>query len=209
MMIVNTIVVSLFQMNCFLVASEETKKGFIIDPGDEADRIISEAENSGITVEKIVNTHGHIDHACAAKELKDKLDVPFYIHKDDEFILDMILESAARYGMTTMGKPEIEGYLEDGDSFSVPGLDFKVIHTPGHSPGGICLHGHGVVFTGDTLFNSSIGRTDLWGGSYEILINSIRNKLMDLNEKTVVHCGHGPDSKIGFEKQYNPFLNSL
>ncbi|MFC1564770.1 MBL fold metallo-hydrolase [candidate division KSB1 bacterium] len=205
-MIIKTIVVSPFATNCHIAASESTKSGIVIDPGDDAGYILRTIEESGLSIKKIINTHAHVDHLCGAKELKDSLKAEFMIHKGDIELLKMLPMQVQLYGMKSEGVPEVEKFLEDGDIIEVDDISFKVIHTPGHSPGGICLSCEGVVFTGDTLFADSIGRTDLPGGSYQQLIGSIKERLLPLEENTVVYPGHGPTTTIGHEKRFNMFL---
>lgn len=205
-MFIKSITVSPFASNCYIVASEETHNGVIIDPGDEVDRIIGEIEDAGVKVSKIINTHGHIDHIAGAKEMQDKLGIPFFIHEADMDFLKLVNEQAQMYGMETRGVPEVEGYLNEGDSIEFDDIKLSVLHTPGHSPGGICFLGEKDVLVGDTLFDGSIGRTDLPGGNHEQLIESINKKLMTLDESINVFSGHGPQTTIGIEKSTNPFL---
>ncbi|MFC1553137.1 MBL fold metallo-hydrolase [candidate division KSB1 bacterium] len=203
---INVIEVSPFLTNCFIVSCEKTQKGIVIDPGDEVDMIIDEIEKKKIIVEKIVNTHGHIDHAGGIKELQQRLDIPFFLHKDDLPYINHLNEIADMYGMKILGIPEVNGYLKEGEEITIGDGSLRVIHTPGHTPGGVCLMDEEVLFSGDTLFRGSIGRTDLPGGDYDVLIRSIKEKLMVLDEELTVHTGHGPSTTIGFEKHNNPFL---
>ena len=205
-MFIKSITVSPFASNCYIVASEKTHNGVIIDPGDEVDRIIGEIEDAGVTVSKIINTHGHIDHTAGAKEMQDKLGIPFFIHEGDMDLLKLINEQAQMYGMETRGVPEVEEYLNEGDIIEFDDIKLSVLHTPGHSPGGICFLGEKDILVGDTLFEGSIGRTDLPGGDYEQLIEAIDKKLMTLDEKINVFSGHGSPTTIGVEKRTNPFL---
>ena len=205
-MFIKSITVSPFASNCYIVASEKTHNGVIIDPGDEVDRIIGEIEDAGVTVSKIINTHGHIDHTAGAKEMQDKLGIPFFIHEGDMDLLKLINEQAQMYGMETRGVPEVEEYLNEGDIIEFDDIKLSVLHTPGHSPGGICFLGEKDILVGDTLFEGSIGRTDLPGGDYEQLIEAIDKKLMPLDEKINVFSGHGSPTTIGVEKRTNPFL---
>ncbi|MCH7782052.1 MBL fold metallo-hydrolase [candidate division KSB1 bacterium] len=205
-MFIKSITVSPFASNCYIVASEKTRNGVIIDPGDEVDRIIGEIEDAGVTVSKIINTHGHIDHTAGAKEMQDKLGIPFFIHEGDMDLLKLINEQAQMYGMETRGVPEVEEYLNEGDIIEFDDIKLSVLHTPGHSPGGICFLGEKDILVGDTLFEGSIGRTDLPGGDYEQLIEAIDKKLMTLDEKINVFSGHGSPTTIGVEKRTNPFL---
>lgn len=208
-MIIKKIVVSAFQENCFIIASENTKNGFLIDPGDEADKILKVISDNGITIKKIINTHAHLDHVGAVKEIKEKLDVPFYLHKEDEELLNALPQQAALFGLNTQGVPSIDGFLNEGDIIELDDISFEVLYTPGHTQGGVSFLEKDFVIAGDTLFAGSIGRTDLPGGSYPQLIESINNKLMHLDDNIVVYSGHGHETTIGFERQNNPFLNNL
>ncbi|KPK88028.1 hypothetical protein AMJ80_11510 [bacterium SM23_31] len=208
-MFIKTITVSPFASNCYLVASANTRRGVVIDPGDDVEEIIRTAQNENVIIEKIINTHGHIDHTAGVKEMQERLKIPYYIHKADMMYLLTIPHQAEFYGMKTLGVPNVNGYLRGGDSIDFDKISLKVIHTPGHTPGGVCFLGENEIFTGDTLFAGSIGRTDLPGGSYDELIHSITTKLLILNEDIVVYSGHGPSTTIGIEKQTNPFLKSF
>lgn len=192
--------------NCYLVGCEETKKAIIIDPGAAPQAIINLIKSSGYTVETIVNTHGHVDHIGANNEVKKHTGAKLMIHRLDA---KMLTSSAANFSMF-MGNPVTsvgaDQLLEEGDVVKVGQVELKVLHTPGHTPGGICLAANEVIFSGDTLFYGSIGRTDFPGGSYEALIGSIKAKLLPYPDNTVVYPGHGPATSIGFERQYNPFL---
>ncbi|MCP4727740.1 MAG: MBL fold metallo-hydrolase [bacterium] len=205
-MIIETLVVSPFQTNCYLAASEKTRNGVVIDPGDNVKYILNSIDKYKLNILKIINTHAHVDHVSGAAELKDKIKASFHLHKGDEQLLNALPMQAQMYGMFTKGAPVVDSYLEDGDKIEIDDIVLSVIHTPGHSPGGICLHGDGVLFSGDTLFADSIGRTDLPGGSYPQLIDSIKSRLLPLDPETVVYSGHGPSTTIGYEKKHNMFL---
>ena len=204
-MIVNKLVVGPFASNCYIVGSESGKEGIIVDPGDEAEMILKKVEDLGLNIKLIVLTHGHVDHIGAVKEVKEATNAEVAIHNDDaEFLHSQF--SGALFGFSYKTLPPADRLLKGGDSIDVGDLHFLVVHTPGHSPGSICLLGQGVVFTGDTLFNFGIGRYDLLGGSYRQLMDSIHTKLMILPDNTVVYPGHGPDTTIGTERKGNPFL---
>jgi len=192
------------------VGSEETKQGIIIDPGDDAAAILGRVADLGLDIKMLVLTHGHIDHVGALKAVKEATDAEMAIHADDAKSLRGlrgVLQSIIVPGLFYPLPPPPERLLRDGDSLDVGGLHFEVLHTPGHTPGGICLLGEGVVFSGDTLFNYGIGRTDLPGGSYHRLVESIRSRLLALPDDTVVYPGHGPETTIGAERAGNPFLS--
>lgn len=198
-----------FLANCYIVGSEKTKEGLILDPVAEAETIMDNVRQLGLTIKLIVATHTHPDHVMALSEIKEETGAPFAMHEAES--AGMIASGMARVmGLFTTGsteplaKPDMP--LKDGDTIEVGDLSFTVLHTPGHSPGGISLYGQGVVFVGDTLFNFSIGRTDFPGCSHQQLIDSINSKLMTLPDETVVYPGHGPQTTIATERQYNPFL---
>ncbi len=205
MVIIRKLVLGPLDSNCFIVGAEPDKAGMIIDPADEAQVIFKTVRELGLDIKYIVLTHGHLDHIGALKEVRDKIGAEVAVHGADVSLLkDHSLGNL--FGLFYPEPLPPDRLLEDGDSLDVGDLRFQVLHTPGHSPGGICLLGHGVVFSGDTLFNYGIGRTDLPGGSYSQLMNSIHTKLMVLPDDTVVYPGHGPDSTIGAERKGNPFL---
>ncbi len=205
-MIIETLVVGPFATNCYIVGSESSRQGMIIDPGDEAGQILARVKELKLDIKFIVLTHGHVDHTGALKEVKEATGARIAVHADDARTLDALSLLLAIYRPSP---PPPDSLLKDGDSIALDELHFTVRHTPGHSPGGICLEGEGVVFSGDTLFNYGIGRTDLPGGSYKKLIDSIQAKLMVLADDTVVYPGHGPETTIGAERRGNPFLRGL
>ena len=209
-MIIDRVVVSPFATNCYIVGSEASKQGIIIDPGDEAEAILGRVADLELDIKLIVLTHGHIDHVGALKAVKETSGAEMAIHADDAKSLRGLrgfLQSVLVPGLSYPVPPPPERLLQDGDSLDVSDLCFKVLHTPGHTPGGICLLGEGVVFSGDTLFNYGIGRTDLPGGSYHRLMESIRTRLLVLPDNTIVYPGHGPKTTVGTERAGNPFLS--
>ena len=209
-MIIDRVVVSPFATNCYIVGSEASKQGIIIDPGDEAEAILGRVADLELDIKLIVLTHGHIDHVGALKAVKETSGAEMAIHADDAKSLRGLrgfLQSVLVPGLSYPVPPPPERLLQDGDSLDVSDLCFKVLHTPGHTPGGICLLGEGVVFSGDTLFNYGIGRTDLPGGSYHRLMESIRTRLLVLPDNTIVYPGHGPETTVGDERAGNPFLS--
>lgn len=192
--------------NCYILGCEETKEGLVIDPGGDADQILMKIGKHGLTIKWIVNTHGHFDHVGANKKLKDATGAPIMIHSGDAPMLSQLSSAAASFGLKAENSPGPDQEIADGDTISFGNYSLKVMHTPGHSPGGVSLYADGHVFVGDTLFSGSIGRTDLPGGNYETLINSVESKIFTLPEETRVHCGHGPDTTVAREKRYNPFF---
>jgi glyoxylase-like metal-dependent hydrolase (beta-lactamase superfamily II) len=197
--------------NCFIVGCEQTKTAAVIDPGDETDRILQELAASRLTLKHIINTHGHFDHVGGNRRMKEATGADLILHRLDAPMLNSLSASAAAWGLSAEDSPPPDQTVEEGDTISFGTLAFSVIHTPGHTPGGISLHSGDVVFVGDTLFSGSIGRTDFPGGSYETLIASIQNKLFKLDDAVRVFCGHGPETTIGREKQQraNPFVGFL
>jgi glyoxylase-like metal-dependent hydrolase (beta-lactamase superfamily II) len=202
-LILKKLVVGPFASNCYIVGSESDKEGMIIDPGASAKQILRDVNDLGLSIRLIVMTHGHMDHIGALKGVKEATGAEVAIHADDARFLRRLSLSTV-YSLSFPPPPE--RLLGDGDSIDIGDLHFTVLHTPGHSPGGICLLGHGVLFSGDTLFNYGIGRTDFPGGSHQQLMNNINTKLMALSDDTVVYPGHGPDTTIGTERRGNPFL---
>jgi hydroxyacylglutathione hydrolase len=204
---ITTITVGPFAMNCYLLADRVTRQAIIIDPGAENGRLIDIITRDQLRLLYIVNTHCHIDHAAEAGDIQQHFKIPFYIHKQELPLLDSLREQGELFGITVKSIPEVSSFLENGDKLQAGGLDGTVLFTPGHTPGGISLLFGSHVFVGDTLFQDSIGRTDLSGGNYEQLLESITTKLMTLKDDTKVYPGHGPVTTIGRERKHNPFLN--
>ncbi len=204
-MIVETLAVGPLQVNCHIVACPTTHEAMVIDPGDEVPRILRTLEEMHLKPVVIVNTHAHFDHVGGNKELCDATRAPLLIHAADVQLLARAEQHAAAYGLTATPSPAPDRVLQEGDVVEVGSLRFKVIHIPGHSPGGICLFTEGHVFVGDTLFAGSIGRTDLPGGDFDTLIHGIKQKLWPLSDETIVYSGHGPETSIGRERLTNPF----
>lgn len=205
-MIITTLAVGPIMANCFILGCEETLAAAVIDPGDEADRILMSLADSRLTLKYIINTHGHFDHVGANKPLKDATGAPILIHALDAPMLNQLSASAAAWGLSADNSPPPDRMIEEGDTIAVGNITLTVIHTPGHTPGGISLKADGHVFVGDTLFAGSIGRTDFPGGDFETLRVSIQNKLFLLGDDVQVYTGHGPHTTIGREKRTNPFV---
>ena len=202
--------VTLFQQNCMLLWCEATRRAVVIDPGGDVPDIQAAIAKANVTVEKIWLTHGHIDHVGGAAELRDAIKVTIEgPHPADKFLLDHVVESGANYGMTGVRNFAPDRWLDEGEQVHIGELTFDIFHCPGHSPGSVVFFSKEMRFAhvGDVLFNGSVGRTDLPGGSHATLIASITDKLLPLGDDVQFICGHGPGSTIGHERQTNPFLN--
>jgi glyoxylase-like metal-dependent hydrolase (beta-lactamase superfamily II) len=204
--IIKTLAVGPIQANCFILGCEDTLEAVVLDPGEEGDRILQAAADSNLVVKYIINTHGHMDHVSANKRIHDLTGAPIFIHSLDAPMLDQVADSAAAWGLNAENSPAPERELEDGDEITFGKITLTVIHTPGHTLGGISLCAGDDVFVGDTLFAGSIGRTDFPGGSFETIKESIQQKLFKLGDDVRVHTGHGPTTTIGQEKRHNPFV---
>jgi hydroxyacylglutathione hydrolase len=203
-MIIRKLTVGPYASNCYIVGSEKTKEGMIIDPGAEAKEILRTVDKLGLKIKLIVLTHRHPDHVGAAGQVKKATGADLAAHAECARYLPQ--SPSYIYESSFERVPRPERVLDEGDKIDIGDLHFTVLHTPGHTPCGISIYGEGHVFTGDTLFNYGIGRYDLIDGDYDQLINGIRTKLFTLPPETVVHPGHGPDSLITTEKRANPFL---
>lgn len=205
-MIIKDLTVGPIMANCYIVGCEETKAAAVIDPGDEADRILMVLAEAGLTVKAIINTHGHFDHVGANQRMKEVTGAELLIHSLDAPMLSQLSATAASWGMSSDNSPAPDRMLADGDMVPVGNIVFTVIHTPGHTPGGISLHADNAVFVGDTLFAGSIGRTDFPGGDFGVLKASIQGKLFTLDDDVTVYPGHMGLTTIGREKRTNPFV---
>jgi hydroxyacylglutathione hydrolase len=206
-MILMRLVVGPLQVNCYIIADEKTKEAVVIDPGDDATDILKVIKEKGLRVKYIVNTHGHFDHIGANRAIKEATGAEILIHEADAPVLASAPRQSAAFGMNSVSSPPADRYVKHGDIIPAGEVSLKVLHTPGHSPGGISLLEQGMAFTGDALFAGSIGRTDFPGGDLMTLLRSIKTNLMTLPDDTKVFSGHGPASTIGEERQENPFLN--
>lgn len=202
------LIVGPFLSNCWILGCRETQEGILIDPGDEAESILKTTERHELSLKYIIHTHGHLDHVSATNAIQQETKAKVLMHKADEKLLENLPLQASMFGVSKPEIPSIDRYIQEGDRVSFGLHTLSVIETPGHSPGGICLRleGEKVLFVGDTIFAGSIGRTDLWEASYNQLISSIKKKLLTLDDDMIIYPGHGPSSKIGYERRYNPFL---
>jgi|SRR5439155_9563167 len=208
-MIIETFPVGWLQCNCTILGDEQTREAIVIDPGDDPEEILTRLEKHGLKAKQIVCTHTHIDHVGAIYELQESMQAPAAIHKADLLLFEKLDVQAQWIGMPMPKRGAIDRFVQDGDAITCQGIEIGAIHTPGHTPGSTSFQLAGdrnILFTGDTLFAQSIGRTDLWGGSHPEIIRSIQHKLLTFNDDTLVIPGHGQSTTIGHERRYNPFL---
>ena len=211
-MLVEQMLVGNMAVFCYIVACEEEKQGLIIDPAGDEPHILARVKEMGLTIKYVVNTHAHGDHTCGNSVIMAKTGAPLVVHVDDadQMVTHMNTAFVMALGKQPSPKPGI--LVRDGDILRIGGSQLKVIHTPGHSPGSMCLYGEGNLFTGDTLFVGAVGRTDLGGGSFDVLINSLR-KLLTLPPETKVWPGHDygnrPVSTLGIEMRTNPYITDF
>ena len=206
-MILKELVITALAVNCYIIGCEETKEAAVIDPGGNAQTILRALNESGLKAVYIINTHGHTDHMGANRAVKDATGAQVLIHENDA---KMLVNAVSNFSFLTgnnITSPPADQLLKDGDIITIGNtVALEVIHTPGHTPGGISLKTGSVIFVGDTLFNGSIGRTDFPGGSFKEIIDSIKERLLCFDDDTICYPGHGPSTTLGFEKKYNPFL---
>ena len=205
---VRSIVVGPFVQNVYLAWCARTREGILVDPGFEPERTLALVKKEGVKVLQVVATHGHIDHVWGAVPICRETGAPFRMHPGDGYWLEALDQQAAMFGLEVPeGTPAVGEALAEGDAIRFGDVSLRVIHTPGHTPGGVCLHdGAGTLFTGDLLFQGSIGRTDFPGGNFRDIVRSIRERVFTLDPATLVLSGHGPPTTVGEEKAANPFV---
>ncbi len=201
-----TLVVGALETNCYLVYCPLTKECAVVDPGAEAEEILRLIAAKGVKPVVILNTHGHVDHVGANRDLKEKFDVPLCIHSADKPMLEKSQHSELALFLEAKDSPSPDRLLKEGDKIKIGKSFLEVIHTPGHSPGSLSFFGDGFLLSGDTLFSGGVGRTDFPGGSWKELENSIKSKILVLPDETIILPGHGPSTTVGQEKSSNPFF---
>jgi glyoxylase-like metal-dependent hydrolase (beta-lactamase superfamily II) len=212
-MIVESQAVAPFYKNGFVVGCEETREAVLIDPGDEVASLLAFADRGKLTIRHILLTHAHVDHVTGVAAAKRALNVPISLHHDDLFLYERAVEMGAMFGLTVEPQPPIDHFYTPAEAIAFGSYEVRVLHTPGHCPGGVCLQigkkgaGGKHLFVGDTLFAGAIGRTDLPGGDYQTLIAAIKDVLLPLGDDAIVYPGHGHNTTIGEERRTNPFLN--
>lgn len=216
-MILETIPVGPLQCNCVILGCGETGRALVIDPGEEADRILEILAARNLTVEAILHTHAHLDHVGATQPLAEATGAPILLHGEDQPLYDHVELQAQMFGLPTPPTLPVDRHVVDGEAIHAGSIRGEILHTPGHSLGSLCLHlpeardprsgrGRPILFAGDTLFCGGIGRTDLWGGDFDRILRSIRERILTLPDETLVVPGHGPMTSVGAERASNPFL---
>ena len=212
-MIIKQLKVGFMDVFCYILGCEDTQQGLLIDPAGDEERVLKTARTLGLDIESIVNTHGHPDHSCGNRKIKEKTGAKLYLHADDDRLFNSSEGGAMAMQMGFTPSPPADVLVKDGDRIPFGQYELTVLHTPGHSPGGICLHVENNLFTGDTLFVEAVGRTDLPGGSLETLLKSIREKILSLPDDTIIWPGHdygrSPSSSVAFEKKHNPYITDF
>lgn len=212
-MIIKQMKVGQMDVFCYILGCEETHKGLLIDPAGEEERILDAAQAWEIDIESVVNTHGHPDHTCGNLKIKEETGAKIYMHSLDDRLFNTPEGKSMAIQMGFTPSPPADVLVEDGDTIAFGNSELAVLHTPGHSPGGICLYVEDNLFTGDTLFVGAVGRTDLPGGAMEVLLRSIKERIATLPDETIVWPGHDygerPTSTIALEKQHNPYITGF
>ena len=206
-LMIRGIVVGVFQENCWIIGNRRTGEAIAIDPGDQPEEILALAKDMGVTIKAIANSHAHVDHILGVRGVQEATGAKFHLHREDLPVAAQAVRSALMFtGREVEPPPEPDFFPQEGDEIEVDGLKLKVLHTPGHTAGSLSYYAEGMLFSGDTLFQGSIGRTDLPGGNYQQEMNSIVDKLLALPDDTVVLPGHMAETRIGHERATNPFI---
>ena len=194
--------------NCSIFGDPESKQAIIVDPGGSPDRILQEVQALGLEVTTVLHTHAHFDHFLASGHIKKNTNAVLCLHPDDGQLWDMLEVQCQMFGVPYVPAPAPDCWLKDEERFGVGNVEGQIVHTPGHTPGSLCFYfeAENILLSGDTLFRGGIGRTDLWGGDARAIERSIRERLYSLRENTLVIPGHGPETQIGLERQYNAFI---
>ena len=203
---VRGMLVGIFQENCWVIGNRRTREAICIDPGEEPDEILHMSDEMGVTIKLIANSHAHLDHILGVRGIQAKTGARFLLHRDDLELARAAGEHAQRFGLEADPVPEPDHFVTDGEQVEVDGIALQAIHTPGHTAGSVCYYADQLLFSGDTLFRGSIGRTDMPGGSYEQEMSSIVDRLLTLPDETTVLPGHMQETTIAFERQANPFI---
>lgn len=208
-LIIEKIVVGPFQENTYLLYHPENKDAILIDPGADGQKIKDELDDRHLTLIAILNTHAHIDHVGAVADLQEWFHVPFYLHEKERRVLNQLNDHSVMFGLPSIKNPKVTNWITGDKEYKIGSFTIKALHTPGHTPGGVCylIDGHG--FVGDTLFRGSVGRTDLSGGSWETLERSLKRIIRDIPKDMTLHTGHGFDTTLSQEFEHNPFLQPL
>jgi glyoxylase-like metal-dependent hydrolase (beta-lactamase superfamily II) len=208
MLLVESLPVGAFQCNCTVLACGDSKRAVIVDPGGDPEKILEIVRHYDLEVVALVHTHAHLDHIAATRDIKEATGARILLHPEDRWLYDNFAMQAAMFGWKVRDVAPLDDTLADQQKIDFGKLAIEVVHTPGHTPGSVCfsLPGESLLLAGDTLFQRSIGRTDLWGGDFPTIVRSIRERLFALPEDTRVIPGHGPDTRIGEERKKNPFV---
>jgi len=209
-LIVETLAVGHIQCNCTILGDPVSRKAIVVDPGGDAEMLIARLVELDLQVERIIHTHAHLDHFLASGKMKEATGAKLALHRDDLFLWDMLEEQCRMFGIPFEKPPPPDQWLEHEEEIDVKGVQGKALHTPGHTPGSMCFlfEKQKLLIAGDTLFQGSIGRTDLWGGDYQQIEKSIQEKLYTLDEETSVITGHGESTSIGYEMRSNSFVRA-